>query len=119
MNGIWGGILVARAGVDTATISTARRAARGSQCRSSGIMTVLTALEFGHTLQYVFSRGRGIIQAKRLEVLRRRLRRGPMDEGRKPRATTFNDEDSGYERRTHGEVDHPGAPRHSGRVRIA
>ena len=32
-------------------------------------MTVLTALEFGHTLQYVFSRGRGIIQAKIVIVI--------------------------------------------------
>jgi uncharacterized membrane protein (DUF373 family) len=29
-----------------------------------GIMTVLITLEFGHTLQYFFTRGRGIIQAK-------------------------------------------------------
>src|SRR5713226_746278 len=116
MNGICGGILVARAGVDTATISTPRRAARGSQCPSTpgvvlaaetvgraaligwrfhgghhmalqiprevnpldhavfqvvfgGIMTVLIALEFGHALQYFFSRGRGIIQAKIVIVI--------------------------------------------------
>src|SRR5713226_7372056 len=35
MNGICGGILVARAGVDTAAISTSRRAPRGSQCPST------------------------------------------------------------------------------------
>src|SRR5882757_9530491 len=29
-----------------------------------GIMTVLITLEFGHTLQYFFTRGRGVIQAK-------------------------------------------------------
>ena len=29
-----------------------------------GIMTVLISLEFGHTLQYMFSRSRGIIQVK-------------------------------------------------------
>jgi len=168
MNGICGGILVARAGVDTATISTPRRAARGSQCPSTpgvvlaaetvgraaligwrfhgghhlalqiprewvdirkawfdltayqrfetvaalvlrlvialiiavalyrlvagvigalllrvfnpldhavfqvvfgGIMTVLITLEFGHTLQYFFTRGRGIIQAKIVIVI--------------------------------------------------
>ena len=34
-----------------------------------GIMTVLIALEFGHALQYFFSRGRGIIQAKIVIVI--------------------------------------------------
>jgi uncharacterized membrane protein (DUF373 family) len=34
-----------------------------------GIMTVLITLEFGHTLQYFFSRGKGIIQAKIVIVI--------------------------------------------------
>jgi len=34
-----------------------------------GIMTVLITLEFGHTLQYFFGRGKGIIQAKIVIVI--------------------------------------------------